>query len=94
MTWSAPLILVVLGVAALLKRRWMPSAPARILMWLLTLLGLGFTIVLCWGYMNPIFGSQGATRSLSIGAFVTIAGYIIALVGVIALPATATKTRR
>jgi len=77
----------------LLNRRWTPGAFARILAPLLTLLGLGFTIVSCYGYMNPIFGSQGATRSLADGAFVTIAGYIIALVGVIALPATATKTR-
>lgn len=93
MIWGAPLLLATLGVASLLKRRWTPGIPARVLMPLLATVGLGFTAVMCWGYMNPIFGSQGATRSLSYGTGVTIAGYVVALVGAIWLPATAARLR-
>jgi hypothetical protein len=94
LVWGVPLILVALAVAALLMRRRMPGMLARVLTLLFVIVGLGFTLVSCLGYLNPVFGSQGATRSLSYGAGTQVVGYLDALVDVIWLSATSTRSQR
>ncbi len=91
--WGAPLILAALGAAALLSRRWTPAARTRVLGVFLVAFGVDLTLVSCVGYLDPIFGSQGATRTLAYGPAVTLLGYLGALVGTIWLTAPADRSR-
>jgi hypothetical protein len=92
--WGVPLYLAALGGALLLIRRWTPAPRVWAVALILVELGAGFTIVSMWGYLNPIFGSQGATRALEYGPGVSLIGYLCALAGTIGLPFLARRSRR
>ncbi len=92
--WGAPLILAILGAVALLVRRWSPGTRTRVVSMFLVVLGLGLTLVSCWGYLNPIFGYQGAIRTLAYEPVVAAVGYLSALAGATWLTATATRSLR
>jgi hypothetical protein len=81
--WGAPLGLAVLGLLALLRRQAPASgrSASQIVSMLLVVVGAGFTLVSCWGYLTPIFGSGGATRSLVYGPAVALLGYLSAVWG-------------
>ena len=92
--WGVPLFLAAVGGALLLARRWTPAPRVWAVGLILVELGAGFTIVSIWGYLNPILGSQGATRTLEYGPGVSLFGYLCALAGTICLPFLARRSRR
>jgi hypothetical protein len=92
--WGAPVMLAALGGTLLLARRWTPAARVRVVGVILVAVGAGFTVLSCWGYLNPFFGSQGATRTLEYGPGVALLGYLCAQAGTIWLPVLPRRSRR
>jgi hypothetical protein len=92
--WGAPVMLAALGGALLLARRWTPAPRVRVVGVILVAVGAGFTVLSCWGYLYPVFGSQGATRTLEYGPGVALFGYLCALAGMIWLPVLPRRSRR
>ncbi|HEX6540156.1 MAG TPA: hypothetical protein VF040_00245 [Ktedonobacterales bacterium] len=91
--WGAPLILAAIGLALFLARRWTPTARTWVPALALILLGAGFTLVSCWFYLYPFFGSQGATRTLAYGPAAALLGFLIALAGTIMTARLRTSSR-
>ena len=83
LVWGIPLILLTLGGAALAVRRRWPGAPICFAGVLLLLIGLGYTLISVEFYLDPIFGSEGGTRTLEYGSIVTLAGYLLAFIAII-----------
>ena len=84
--WGAPALLVALGLALAMARRWRPRQRVMVAGVALVALGAGYAALMCWAYLHPFFGSNGATRSLLSGPVVSFLGYALALAGALLLP--------
>jgi hypothetical protein len=85
--WGVPTALLGIGVALAAPPGWTPTWRARASTVGLAVIGASFLGISCWGYLTPIFGYQGAVRTLEYGAGVAALGYACALGGAIGLAA-------
>ena len=83
--WGVPIALAMIGTVLLAEPGWSPTWRARVGTMVLAVIGVCFLGLSCLGFLYPLFGSQGATRTLEYGAGVAALGYLCALAGAIGL---------
>jgi hypothetical protein len=92
--WGVPAALVGIGITLAATPGWTPTWRSRTATVGLAVIGAGFVGISCWGYLTPIFGYQGAVRTLEYGAGVAALGCVCTLGGAIGLAALPRPGRR